>query len=164
MPRPLWPQLVANRMRRIVLLCRQPRAPSFPNAGDECPTTQRHQHDRQCDQRRLREQSRTARSWGYDARFWEIKPKSGSHVTHRWRDRDSNPRSPAFETAIFASAALPVPPARPTRFCEGDRRFESASLHRRVTPLEIRATAAGSVRPPFGDRGMGAGAVVCQDP
>jgi hypothetical protein len=33
---------------------------------------------------------RTARSWGYDARFWEITPKSGSHVTHRWREVDSN--------------------------------------------------------------------------
>ena len=26
----------------------------------------------------------------YDARFWEITPKSGSHVTHRWREPDSN--------------------------------------------------------------------------
>jgi len=32
--------------------------------------------------------------WGYDARFWEITPKSGSHVTHRWSKRDSNRRSP----------------------------------------------------------------------
>ena len=26
----------------------------------------------------------------YDARFWEITPKSGSHVTRRWRELDSN--------------------------------------------------------------------------
>src|SRR6267378_3371161 len=44
--------------------------------------------------------------------------------THRWREGDSNPRSPrrmddAFETALFASPALPVPPERPTRFARG---------------------------------------------
>src|SRR5882724_6188910 len=38
----------------------------------------------------------------------------------------------AFETALFASPALPVPPEKPTRFCERDRRFESPSLRRRV--------------------------------
>jgi hypothetical protein len=43
--------------------------------------------------------------------------KSGSHLTPRWRDQDSNPRSPAFDTALLASAALPVSPQRPTRFC-----------------------------------------------
>jgi len=38
----------------------------------------------------------------------------------------------AFDTAPFRLCALPVPPERPARFCARDRRFESASLHRRV--------------------------------
>src|ERR1700730_3712359 len=80
--------------------------------------------------------------------------------------RDSNPRSPAFETALFASAALPVPPERPTRFCEGDRRFESASLQQRVRcepdpreripPVACRVTSWRCLQSsPRGRRGSG---------
>ena len=42
------------------------------------------------------------------------------------------PSVPRFQDGSFRLAALPVPPQSPTRFCEGDRRFESASLQRRV--------------------------------
>src|ERR1700730_17452004 len=97
-------------------------------------------------------------------------------MTLRWRDRDSNPRSPAFETALFASAPLPVPPERPTRFCEGDRRFESASLQRRVInepqgkvtakAVAIAPPALRSHRqdtpPPRSDPGLGRCNVVAQ--
>src|ERR1700730_19010410 len=37
----------------------------------------------------------------YDARFWEITPKSGSHVTRRWSEGDSNCWSPVKGTASF---------------------------------------------------------------
>ena len=50
-----------------------------------------------------------------DGHRWHSPQKSGSHRTHRWREEDSNPRSPrrindALGTTLFASAAPPVPP------------------------------------------------------
>src|SRR6266446_6298298 len=57
-------------------------------------------------------------------------PHPSKAPTRRRREGVSNPRSArsiddALETALFASAAPPVPPERPTRFRERDRQFES---------------------------------------
>src|SRR6266436_6709375 len=58
--------------------------------------------------------------------------KSGSHLTPRWREADSNRRSPSQKRVGLSGGTGSAEEVKRAVSKAGDRRFESCSLHRRV--------------------------------
>jgi hypothetical protein len=82
---------------------------------------------------------------GRDGRL-EGEAATSSQRTLPWRDRDSNSQSPLSRRLFSPLQHFPFRRKARLVFCEGDRRFESASLQRgvRITHSLTRSTMLGA--------------------